>query len=103
MHSTACSCIAMAGSSRTWIAPASPRMNLEKRLAGKGLGLHELAVLAATIEHLVHKEALSKLGEAFQLHKRLPTDLLNVEDANEILETYMMQYVLGEHVKTMTL
>merc|ERR1712216_293095 len=54
------------------------------------------------IEHLVHTEALSKLGEAFQLHSRLPTDILNVEDANEILETYMMQYILGEHVAGMS-
>merc|ERR1719440_2035532 len=83
--------------------PAYVQDLFEKRLAGKGLGLRELAVLAATIEHLVHKEALSELGEAFQLHKRLPTDLLNVDDANEILETYMMQYVLGEHVAKMSL
>merc|ERR1719181_1812056 len=82
--------------------PAYVQDLFEQRLAGKGLGLHELAILAATIEHLVHKEALSKLGEAFQLHKRLPTDLLNVEDANEILETYMMQYILGEHVANMS-
>ena len=34
----------------------------EKRLQGRGLHLHELAVLAATVEHLVHNEALSKLG-----------------------------------------
>merc|ERR1719440_1634858 len=82
--------------------PAYVQDIFEQRLAGKGLGLHELVVLAATIEHLVHKEALSKLGEAFMLHKRLPTDLLNVDDANEILETYMMQYILGEHVAGMS-
>merc|ERR1719440_354468 len=82
--------------------PAYVQDLFEQRLAGKGLGLHELAVLAATVEHLVHREALSKLGEAFTLHKRLPTEVLNVEDANEILETYMMQYILGEQFKIST-
>merc|ERR1719440_155803 len=82
--------------------PAYVQDLFEQRLAGKGLGLHELAVLAATVEHLVHREALSKLGEAFMLHKRLPTEVLNVEDANEILETYMMQYILGEKFKVST-
>ena len=45
--------------------PAYVQDLFEKRLAGKGFGLHELAVLAATVEHLVHSEALAKLGNAF--------------------------------------
>merc|ERR1719181_1874084 len=39
----------------------------EKRLGGRGFGLHELAVLAATIEHLVHSEAIKRLGDAFKV------------------------------------
>ena len=31
----------------------------EQRLGGRGFGLHELGVLAATIEHLVHSEAIT--------------------------------------------
>ena len=33
----------------------------EQRLGGRGFGLHELGVLAATIEHLVHNEAIKRL------------------------------------------
>jgi len=76
--------------------PAYVQDLFEKRLAAKGFGLHELAVLAATIEHLVHGEALAKLGAAFSAHNQMPTTELSAEDANEILETYMMTYILGE-------
>jgi hypothetical protein len=82
--------------------PAYVQDLFEQRLAGKGLGLHELAVLAATVEHLVHSEALSKLGEAYTAHNKMPTSVLDLEDANDILETYMMMYILGEHVKGMS-
>jgi len=68
----------------------------EQRLNGKGFGLHELAVLAATIEHLVHNEALAKLGSAFTIHDHLPTMDLDADEANEVLETYMMSYILGQ-------
>jgi len=75
--------------------PAYVQELFEKRLDGKGLGLHELAVMAATIEHLVHNEALAKLGNAFDIHAQLPSSQLNATQANEILETYMMSYILG--------
>merc|ERR1719161_1513335 len=37
----------------------------EKRLGERGLGLKELAILAATLEHLVHTEALDRLRVAY--------------------------------------
>jgi len=45
--------------------PAYIQDLFEQRLAGRGFGLHELGVLAATIEHLVHSEAIKRLGKAF--------------------------------------
>ena len=39
--------------------PAYIEHLFEQRLGGKGFGLHETAVLAATIEHLIHNEAVS--------------------------------------------
>merc|ERR1719409_2561057 len=48
----------------------------EQRLGGHGLGLHELAVFAATIEHLVHNEAIGRLGAALKLHNLMPTSLM---------------------------
>jgi len=48
--------------------PAYIQSLFEQRLGGRGFGLHELGVLAATIEHLVHSEAIKRLGHAFKVH-----------------------------------
>jgi hypothetical protein len=75
----------------------------EKRLGAEGFSLHEIAVLAATIEHLIHDETVGKLGEAFNIHKILPIDVLSENVADTVLDTYMMAYILGESLSTMTL
>jgi len=75
----------------------------EQRLAGRGFGQHELAVLAATIEHLVHNEAIGKLGKAFVVHSHLPTSFMSAEQAQEVLETYMMSYILSDDLDNMTI
>jgi hypothetical protein len=85
--------------------PAYVQDIFEKRLAGKGLGLYELAVLASTIEHLIHSEALSKLGAIFSLHQMSPTNLLNDAEINEVLESYMLVHVFADSfgsIKDMT-
>jgi len=74
----------------------------EKRLHGKGLGLHELAVLAATIEHLIHNEAVGKMGDVYNLNGLLPTDMIDASDADDLLDTYMMGYILGKNFANMT-
>jgi hypothetical protein len=83
--------------------PAYVQDLFEKRLGGRGLGLHELSVLAATIEHLVHNEAVKRLGEAFKVHNLLPTSLLNESEVDEVLDTYMTGYILGEDLSNMTI
>merc|ERR1719352_1031659 len=75
----------------------------EQRLGGHGLGLQELAVFAATIEHLVHNEAIGRLGSALRVHSLLPTASMTDAQADEVLDTYMMAYILGEHLDNMTL
>merc|ERR1719503_297972 len=67
----------------------------EKRLAGRGFGLHEMAVLAATIEHLVHSETIKRMGDTLKLHNRLPTSVVSEQEADSLLDTYMMSYILG--------
>merc|ERR1719258_647560 len=83
--------------------PSYIQSMFEKRLGGRGLGLHELAVFGATIEHLVHNEAIGRLGAALNVHKRLPTSLMTSTEADTVLDTYMMAYILGEHLSNMTL
>jgi len=75
----------------------------EQRLAGKGFRLQELAILASTIEHLIHNEAVSRLGAVFNVHKLSVTSPISKEEASEVLDTYMMAYILGENLNNMTL
>jgi len=83
--------------------PAYIQDLFEERLKGRGFGLHELGVLAATIEHLVHSEAIKRVGHAFRVHNFLPTSLMNESDADDVLETYMTSYIMAEDLSNMTL
>merc|ERR1719158_2225066 len=83
--------------------PAYIQDLFEQRLHGRGFGLHELGVLAATIEHLVHSEAIKRLGDAFKVHNYLPTSLLSGSEADNVLDTYMTSYILGEDLSNATL
>jgi len=83
--------------------PAYIQDLFEKRLGGRGFGLHELGVLAATIEHLVHSETIKRLGDTMNLYKRLPTSVMSVSEADDLLDTYMMSYILGDAVRSKTL
>jgi len=83
--------------------PAYIQDLFEERLKGRGFGVHELGVLAATIEHLIHSEAITRLGKAFKVHAYLPTDLISEQQADEVLDTYMTSYLLGEDLSNMTL
>merc|ERR1719498_917782 len=83
--------------------PAYIQDLFEQRLGGRGLGLNELAVFAATVEHLIHNEAVGRLGSALTLHGLLPTALMTRVQVDEILDTYMMAYILGENLQNMTL
>jgi hypothetical protein len=84
-------------------APTYIQDLFEKRLGGQGLDLHEMAVFAAAIEHLIHTETVKKLAAAFKLHKWIPTDMLTETQANEVMDTYMMAFILGEDLSNMTL
>jgi hypothetical protein len=82
--------------------PAYIQDTFEKRLGEKGLGLHELAVMASTLEHLIHKEAVGKLGAIYNIFKILPTSMVSETTADELLDTYMMSYILGEYIGNLT-
>merc|ERR1719326_1152708 len=82
--------------------PAYIQDLFEQRLGGRGFGLHELSVLAATVEHLVHSEAIKRLGDALKVHSFLPTSLMTEKQADEVLDTYMTSYILGEDMSNMT-
>merc|ERR1719162_187496 len=83
--------------------PAFIENMFEERLGGRGLGLQELAVFASTIEHLVHSETIGRLGSALNAHQLLPTASMTDDQVDGVLDTYMMAYILGEHLSNMTL
>jgi hypothetical protein len=79
-------------------APAYIHSLFEERLGNKGLGLHELAIMGATIEHMIHNEAIGRLAAVFNVHQLLPTDTVSAEQATEMLDTYMTAFMLGQNL-----
>jgi len=74
----------------------------EDRLKGRGLGMHELAVLAATYEHLIHDEAVKRLEASFVALEQPLDRKLNEFQANDLIDTYMMVYIHGKNISDMT-
>jgi hypothetical protein len=77
----------------------------EKRLGTHGLGLKELAILAASLEHLVHIEALERLKVSYLAKNITEEDVLSEDEAIAVLDMYMAVYILGflhSDLKTMT-
>merc|ERR1719436_1218045 len=67
----------------------------EQRIGGRGFDLHELAVMAATLENLVHKEAMGRLDYTYRLLERSREDPVTTAESHEVLDSYMASYVLG--------
>jgi hypothetical protein len=77
----------------------------EKRLGERGLGLKELAILAGTLEHLVHTEALQRLNVSYAATSFAQEDVLSHEEAESVIDMYMSIYILGfmqTNLETMT-
>merc|ERR1712194_510144 len=67
----------------------------EQRLKGEGLGLHDLAVFAATLSNLVHQEAVGKLQTIFDAMD-FPTDGEIPQAQSEIAVTnFVIRGLLG--------
>lgn len=77
-------------------APARVLDIFEERAGGRGLGLHDLSVLAATLEHLVHEEAEERLKAVYRAHNFTVKDTISKEEAEQVLEIYMGGYITNE-------
>merc|ERR1719265_3129579 len=51
--------------------------------------------MAATLEHLIHDEATGRLGSAYRAVNMSKNDTIKEEKVDEILDTFMMMYILG--------
>jgi len=74
----------------------------DQGLGGKGFNLQNLAVLAATIEHLVREEATQRLSAAFKIHDTQSAGVLRYSEASEMLDTYMAADILSANLTGMT-
>jgi len=82
--------------------PEFVQSTFEKRIGNLGMGVHEISILAATLEHLVHKEAVYRLQLAYKVHQFSPEDVTIISEASDILDTYMAVYILGFMLKNKT-
>eukprot|EP00419_Tripos_fusus_P043481 CAMPEP_0172829544 /NCGR_PEP_ID=MMETSP1075-20121228/21605_1 /TAXON_ID=2916 /ORGANISM="Ceratium fusus, Strain PA161109" /LENGTH=567 /DNA_ID=CAMNT_0013671697 /DNA_START=33 /DNA_END=1736 /DNA_ORIENTATION=+ len=71
------------------------RSLFDDRLRNAGLDLHELVVFAATLEHLIHSEAMTRLHAAYRLSSEEPMKSLPKQKADGLIQTYMAIYVTG--------
>jgi len=70
---------------------------MEQRLGDSGFGLHETAVLAATLEHLVRDEGVERLQAAYAALGHSLTGTVDEAGIDDILDTFMVLYILGDH------
>jgi hypothetical protein len=70
----------------------------EERLGGRGFNLHDTAVLAATLEHLIHDENKDRLTKAYD-SKQIPSNAeISRAQADAILDEYMKFHLLSDDI-----
>jgi len=74
----------------------------EHRLGDRGLNLHELAVLGATLEHLIHDEAVERLQKAYDALNHNTNTTLTFNQASDITYAYMKLFILGDEIGVST-
>lgn len=78
-----------------WV-PSYLQNFLEELVGGRGLYLKDLAVLAATLEDLIHKEAEQRLKTAYAaLELPLDGQIADQDQVQQVLQVYMMIYLLA--------
>jgi len=74
----------------------------ENRLGAHGFGVHEIAVLAATLENLVHEEAVDRLRGAYGGAGLAINDTADEADMEKAIDTYMAIYIMGKNHSLMS-
>jgi len=83
-------------------APEGMQELFDQRLGAHDFSLHDVAVMAATLEHLVHVEAVKRVDAAYSLHDIPVGDTSSQEQIDEVIDTYMLTYVMGENISALT-
>jgi len=70
----------------------------EERLGGRGFNLHDTAVLAATLEHIIHDENKNRLSLAYSDKHFAEDDELSQAQSDTVLDHYMRLHLLTEEM-----
>jgi len=74
----------------------------EERLGAHGFGIHEIAVLAATLENLAHEEAVDRLKGAYMGAELEIGGRASDAEMEVVMDSYMAIYILGKNHSLMT-
>jgi len=78
---------------KEWV-PSYLQDLLEQRLGDTGATLHDLAVLAASLEDVVHKEAVGRLETAYGVHELRTGSPIDGQSLDEVIRTFFVAYLL---------
>jgi len=82
--------------------PGYMQTMVEQELGDRGFGLHELAVLAASLERLVHDDVIGRLQSVFEAHDLPLVSPVSETLVDQAIDTYMMVYIQGGNLTGMT-
>jgi len=74
----------------------------EERFHGQGLGMHELAILAAILEHLIHDEAVQRLAISYASMNLSKDERVDDVLVGNLMDTYMSLFILGKNASEMS-
>jgi len=69
----------------------------EKHVGERGVDLHGLATLASALDELAEKEIHSRLKDMYKAHLLSVDSLLEKKQANEVLQTYLVSFLVGNN------
>eukprot|EP00929_Paragymnodinium_shiwhaense_P081807 TRINITY_DN428_c0_g4_i3.p1 TRINITY_DN428_c0_g4~~TRINITY_DN428_c0_g4_i3.p1 ORF type:complete len:566 (-),score=203.35 TRINITY_DN428_c0_g4_i3:90-1787(-) len=68
----------------------------DEAFGNSGLMLHELALFAATLEHLIHDETTDRLHDVYKALSYAADSSITTEQVDEAAKAYMMSMLLGQ-------
>eukprot|EP00929_Paragymnodinium_shiwhaense_P002775 TRINITY_DN10305_c0_g2_i1.p1 TRINITY_DN10305_c0_g2~~TRINITY_DN10305_c0_g2_i1.p1 ORF type:complete len:677 (+),score=132.34 TRINITY_DN10305_c0_g2_i1:124-2031(+) len=79
---------------KEWVPSALQRL-IERSMGGKGLAVHDVAVLAMALEDLVHREAVGRLEALYSIHDMPKDKPISVELADQLIESFIVIFHKG--------
>jgi len=83
-------------------APSYIQGLVEERMHGRGLGLQELAIFAATLADLIRHEAVGDLESIYSSMQMPESARLPADAIDHVFKMYLMTYIKGAHIQKQT-